>query len=387
LETEEDLMEDRPSDRDLLIALAATSALSRAAVCRLAAELDRWARQEDPGDPQQRAAELGLPPIQLTRARALLPQAKALAARERERTERLGAQLLTALDPEYPERLRQLSLAPPVLYIRGAIPAGPAVAVVGSRRADAYGREVADLFSRSLAAAGVAVISGFARGVDAAAHRGALAAGGPTVAVLGCGLGIDYPTGHSALGAEIAASGAMVSEFPPGLPPRSWHFPVRNRIIAALASGTLVVQATLRSGSLITARHALDLGREVWAVPGRIFDEKSMGPNALIRDGAALVEHPADILENLLGSLGQPMARGAMKTAQEPEIPEEPGRETPPGAAGTVLAALPAGVTLVAEDVAARAGMGVDQVLGVLLELELTGWVRRLPGGLYGRLG
>jgi DNA processing protein len=189
------------------------------------------------------------------------------------------------------------------------------------------------------------------------------------------------------LGEEIAASGAMVSEFPPGLPPRSWHFPVRNRIIAALASGTLVVQATLRSGSLITARHALDLGREVWAVPGRIFDEKSMGPNALIRDGAALVEHPADILENLLGSLGQPMARGAMKTAKEPEIPEEPGREPPPGTAGTVLAALPAGVTLVAEDVAARAGMGVDQVLGVLLELELTGWVRRLPGGLYGRLG
>jgi len=373
-------MENRPTDRDLLIALAATSALSRAAVCRLGAELDRWARGEDPKDVPARAAELGLPPTQLSRARAILPEARTLAARERERVERLGAHLLTSLDPEYPERLRQLSLAPPVLYIRGTIPDGPAVAVVGSRRADVYGREVADLFSRSLAAAGVAVISGFARGVDAAAHRGALAVGGATVAVLGCGLGVDYPNGHAGLREEIAAQGALVSEFPPGLPPRSWHFPVRNRIIAALASGTLVVQATLRSGSLITARHALDLGREVWAVPGRIFDEKSMGPNALIKDGAALVEHPADILE----SLGKPAARTPVKPAAEPE---EPGREMPSGVSGKVLAALPPGITLAAEDLAARAGIGVDQALGVLLELELTGWVRRLPGGAYGRLG
>jgi DNA processing protein len=377
-------MEDRSSARDLSIALTATPALSRAAVCRLAAELDRWAGPGSrPLDPVERAAELGVPPTQLARALAVLPQARAVARRERERAERLGAHLLTLHDPGYPERLRQLSLAPPVLYIRGTLPAGPAVAIVGSRRADADGREVADLFARSLAAAGVAVISGFARGVDAAAHRGALAAGGATAAVLGCGLGVDYPAGHTALGEEIAASGAMVSEFPCGLPPRNWHFPVRNRIIAALADGTLVVQAAPRSGSLITARHALDLGREVWAVPGRIFDERSLGPNALIRDGACLVEHPRDLLE----TLGRPAPRGATISPEMPEVPPEPERETPPGLAGAVLAALPRGATLLPEDVAVRAGLAVDQVLGTLLELELNGWVRRHPGGVYGRLG
>jgi DNA processing protein len=381
-------MADRSPARDLLIALTATSSLSRAAVCRLGAELDRWAGVPAPADPVRQAAELGVPPAQLARARAVLPQAAALARRETERAERLGAHLLTALDPAYPERLRQLSLAPPVLYIRGRLPEGPAVAIVGSRRADAYGREVADLFARALAAAGVAVVSGFARGVDAAAHRGALAVGGATVAVLGCGLGVDYPSGHAALGEEIAAGGigAMVSEFPCGLPPRTWHFPVRNRIIAALTDGTLVVQATLRSGSLITARHALDLGREVWAVPGRIFDERSQGPNALLRDGAGLVEHPRDILE----SLGRPMPRSEAipsEASEAPEVPAEPERETPPGPAGAVLAALPPGVSLAPEDLAARAGLAIDQTLGALLELELNGWVKRHPGGAYGRLG
>jgi DNA processing protein len=380
-------MDNRSSDRDLLIALTATSALSRAAVCRLAAELDLWAHRPIPADPMRQAAELGVPPAQLARARAVLPQAATLARREIERAGRLGAHLLTLLDPDYPERLRQLSLAPPVLYIRGQLPVGPAVAIVGSRRADAYGREVADLFARALAASGVAVVSGFARGVDAAAHRGALAGGGPTVAVLGCGLGVDYPSGHAALGEEIAAGGgcgAMVSEFPCGLPPRTWHFPVRNRIIAGLTEGTLVVQATLRSGSLITARHALDLGREVWAVPGRIFDERSMGPNSLIRDGACLVEHPRDLLE----TLGRPFPRAEIPgLLAGPEAPPAPERETPPGQAGALLAALPAGTCLAPEDLAARAGLGIDQTLGALLELELTGWVKRYPGGGYGRLG
>jgi DNA processing protein len=172
----------------------------------------------------------------------------------------------------------------------------------------------------------------------------------------------------------------MVSEFPCGLPPRTWHFPVRNRIIAALTEGTLVVQATVRSGSLITARHALDLGREVWAIPGRIFDERSLGPNALIRDGAALVEHPRDLLE----SLGRPVPRAGISGT---ESAPEPEREAPPGLAGSLLAALPSGISLAPEDLAARAGTGIDQALGALLELELTGWVKRYPGGAYGRLG
>jgi DNA processing protein len=225
----------------------------------------------------------------------------------------------------------------------------------------------------------VTVVSGFARGVDAAAHRGALSAPeGRTVAVLGCGLGVDYPSGHADLGREIAARGAVVSELPFGAEPRAWHFPVRNRVIAALSAGTLVVQAAPRSGSLVTARHALDLGRQVWAVPGRIFDERSIGPNALIRDGAALVQHPKEILEELFGVSHTP---GALPLFAEAET--EP--EAPPGVAGQVLGCLPKGASRAPEELAAAAGLPVDQVLGALLELELGGLVKRMVGGVYGR--
>ena len=303
---------------------------------------------------------------------------------------RLAVRVVLLGDPDYPAVLGQLEPPPPVLYLRGELPAAPAVAVVGSRRADPYGSEVAETFARHLAGAGVTVVSGFARGIDAAAHRGALAApGGSTVAVLGCGLGVDYPRGHARLGCDIAGRGAVVTEFPCGLTPRAWHFPVRNRVIAALAAGTLVVQAAPRSGSLLTARHALDLGREVWAVPGRIFDERSLGPNALIRDGAALVLHPRDILDALdalpsgrtarrAGS-GEP-AGGAAEPRPPAELPPPP-----PGLAGEVLAALPAGAVRLAEEIAAGLAAPIDRVLGALLELELGGWVRRHPGGPYGR--
>ncbi|HYG64901.1 MAG TPA: DNA-processing protein DprA, partial [Thermoanaerobaculia bacterium] len=294
-------MKALPTGRELLIALNAAPSLSRPALYRLAAELERWAGPRQPEDTAESlSSKVGVPVLQMTRALAALPGAADLAARETAEADRLGAAIVTTLDPGYPPPLRQLAPPPPVLYIEGRLSAGsaePAVAVVGSRRADPYGREVAGLFAQALAAAGVPVVSGFALGVDEAAHRGALAAErGETVAVLGCGLGVDYPRGQGALAREIAGRGAVVSEFPCGQEPRAWHFPVRNRVIAALTAGTLVVQAAPRSGSLITARHALDLGREVWAVPGRIFDEKSIGPNALIRDGAQLVQHPRDIL-------------------------------------------------------------------------------------------
>jgi DNA processing protein len=195
------------------------------------------------------------------------------------------------------------------------------------------------------------------------------------VAVLGCGLGVDYPAGHERLGREIAASGALLSEFPCGLAPRSWHFPVRNRLIAALSAGTLVVQAVLRSGSLLTARWAADLGREVWAIPGRIFDERSLGPNSLIRDGAPLVQHPRDILD----ALGSTFQLQPEPTYQKEE--EEPVS----GFLGTVLTALPPGDLRLPEEIAAGLDAPVDQVLGALLELELAGRVRRHPGSAYGR--
>jgi DNA processing protein len=344
----------------------------------MAQEVDRWLGSEEPAGDLARA--VGVPETQMARALALAGRPEIVAAaagREQAAAERLGARLVLFADPGYPAALRQLPLPPPVLAVRGEIPDRPAVAMVGSRKADPYGKEVAELFARALAEAGVTVVSGFARGVDAAAHRGALSApGGRTVAVLGCGLEIDYPAGHSALGREIAARGALVSEFPCDAGPRSWHFPVRNRVIAALSAGTLVVQATAKSGSLVTARHALDLGREVWAVPGRIFDERSLGPNALIRDGATLVQHPREILEAIFP--------GKRPLPLFPETPA-PAEPPPPGPPGDVLSALPAGSPRAPEELAEATGLAVDQVLGALLELELAGLVRRTPGGLYGR--
>ncbi len=371
----------QPTRRELLIALNAAPDLSRPAAYRLAQELDRWSMAGSP--PEHLAAETGVPRAQMRKALAALETAAGVAARQTAEAERLGGRIVTVDDAGYPAGLRQLSPPPPVLYIRGEMPGGevpgePAVAIVGSRRADAYGREAADLFARALAAAGVTVVSGFAQGIDAAAHRSALAApGGRTVAVLGCGLGVDYPRGHARLAEEIAAAGALVSEFPCGLIPRAWHFPLRNRSLAAMTAGTLVVQAAPRSGSLITARHALDLGRDVWAVPGRIFDETSLGANALIREGAHLAQHPADLLETLLPTLA------AAQLALPPQ--PDPGPELPAGFAGQVLAEIPPGKARLAEEIAARLASPVDRVLAALLELELEGWVKRLPGSIYGR--
>lgn len=371
------------NDADLRIALNAHPRISRPAVCRLVQELGRWRSSAE--SPERLAPRIGVPRAQLQRAIALLErpdETAAAAARERAEAGRLGARIVLADEDGYPAGLRHLPLPPAAIYLRGEVIDGPAVAIVGSRRADGYGREVAELFARSLAAAGVAVVSGFAHGIDAAAHRGALSATeGRTVAVLGCGLGVDYPAGHSSLGDEIAERGALLSELPCGTGPRAWHFPVRNRLIAALAAGTLVVQAAPRSGSLVTARHAVDLGRQVWAVPGRIFDERSLGPNALIRDGATPVQHPKEILEELFPGPGMlPLFEDT-----PPLAPPTPLPEPPPGLNGEVLGALPPGSTRAPEELAAATGLAIDQVLGALLELELGGWVKRLAGGIYGR--
>jgi DNA processing protein len=378
-----------PSRRELLIALNAATEISRPAVYRLSQELDRWFNAaEAGGDPELLAAELGVPKSQLAKALALRERAPELAAREIADVGTLNGRILTLEDPGYPAGLLQLSPPPPVITVRGAVPEGPAVAIVGSRKADAYGREAAELFARSLAAAGIVVVSGFARGIDAAAHRSAMAApAGRTVAVLGCGLAVDYPKGHARLAGEIAERGAVVSEFPCNLIPRAWHFPLRNRSIAALAAATLVVQAAHRSGSLITARHALDLGRDVWAVPGRIFDESSLGANALIRDGAGLAQHPADLLEVLLPSLprlARQLALPVTPGMQTPPAPD-PKPEAPSGFPGQVLAEIPRGATRGAEEIAVRLDVPIDRVLAALLELELMSLIKRLPGSIFGR--
>lgn len=206
----------------------------------------------------------------------------------------------------YPSRLAEIADPPPVLWYRGTAPIldAPAVAIVGSRAGSPYAREVAFRLASDLALRGVTVASGLARGVDAAAHRGALAAGGPTVGVPGCGVDVVYPPEHGDLLQAVAAAGAVAGELPPGEPPRAFHFPRRNRLISGLSLAVVVVEASERSGSLITARCAAEQGRDVMAVPGNVLAGRSRGAHALIRDGARIVETAADILEEIRPGLG-----------------------------------------------------------------------------------
>ncbi len=276
----------------------------------------------------------------------------------------LGWRFMPAGEGGYPARLATLSDAPLGLFMRGAWLAAKAVALVGSRRASAYGREVAEYLGRELARAGVTVVSGMARGVDAAAHRGALAAGGPTAAVWGCGPDRVYPPEHESLAEEIAAHGCLVTEYPPGSPPRAHHFPERNRIIAGLADVVIVVEADERSGALITAGLALEEGREVMAIPGSVFSRLSAGPNGLLRAGAAPVLTADDVLA-VLGVARQPALTG---TAEAP-----------------LLAAIPPGESASIDHLAAATGQPVAQVVQGLLELELAGRVSRETDGRYRR--
>lgn len=214
-----------------------------------------------------------------------------------------GLRQLRRGEPGYPALLAAIHDPPDPLWLRGSAPVSllslPAVAVVGSRACSPYGAQVARLIGREVAAAGGVVVSGLARGVDAEAHRGALEAGGPTVAVLGCGIDRDYPASHATLAARIAESGLVVSEYEPGVEPAPWQFPARNRIIAGLCKAVVIVEARERSGALITAGFATQGGRDVFAVPGEITSSLSRGTNELLRDGAAPLLSPDDVLAEL----------------------------------------------------------------------------------------
>ena len=362
----------------LLIWLNTCGKIPRESVCRLAAQLSSWIRLDRSRALSSTAVELGVPEPHLTKVLDYRPLIEEVVDKELERVETLGARILTLIDDDYPGALRDLSLPPPILYCRGRIPSRPAIAIVGSRRADPLGLEVAELFGRELAACGVTVVSGLALGVDAAAHRGAMETlNGRTLAVLGCGIDVMYPRQHRRLREQISSQGALISEFPLGTTPFARHFPIRNRLIAALALGTLVVQGARRSGSLITARLALDLGRDVYAIPGRIFDELAIGPNTLIRDGALVALLPRDIVESLPSSVQDGLVNRAPRKADR--------RPPVKGVPGEVLQAMPPGELMAADKLAEASGLAIDQVLGSLLELELTGWVRRHPGPAYQR--
>lgn len=358
---------------DLLVALNLCPRISRPALCRLAAEIDTWLD----GDPKRCAAEIGVPALQISRAREIVPQAARLAGEERIRAEEQNVSLLTSRGAGYPQALHQLSLAPPVLYLRGrpeSLEPKRAIAIVGARKMDAYGRECVQYFARELASAGLLIVSGFAIGIDSLAHEGALEAGGMTLAVLGCGLDVDYPGGSRNRAAAIARNGALVTEFPLGCQPRPFNFPIRNRLIAALADATLVIQAKKRSGSLITAHHALDLGRDVFAIPGRIFDELAMGTNELIADGALPALCAKDILERF-GIESPPRKSEA--------APESATREKEAKGNPLLEHLLKASEGMLAEDLAVALKLPLDQILGALLELELEGRIERNPGPLY----
>lgn len=267
--------------------------------------------------------------------------------------------------PGYPPLLAELHDPPACLHLRGGaaeILARTAVAIVGARSCSSYGAQVARELARDLAAAGIVVVSGLARGVDGEAHRGALAAGGPTVAVLGCGIDRDYPRAHADLARRIVDSGLVVSEYAPGVEPSPWRFPARNRIVAGLAKATVVIEARRRSGALITADFALELGREVFAVPGEITSGLSEGTNDLIRQGATPLLSAGDVLE-VLGIEPAP-----------PPLPATLSVE-----ARAVWEALAAGASTL-DELSQAAGVGSAEVAVALTELELAGLVVQSDG-------
>jgi DNA processing protein len=393
-------MAGQPSERELLIALNAQADIPRAAVYRLAAERASWAGLQGEEGIELMAAAIGVPSAPLRRAVAIVGRAREIAQQENAAAARHGGRIVTFRDQGYPAPLALLRPAPPVLAARGEMPTAPAVAVVGSRRVDARSRALGEKLARALAEAGVTVVSGLASGMDAAAHRAALALPeGRTVAVLGCGLGVEYPRGNAVLAQEIARQGMLLSEFPCGAGPRRWHFPTRNRVIAALASATLVVPTAAGPGTLLTVRQTLRLGRPVFAASLPPGDAPSPLADPIWQHTIP-IHHPGEILDWLGLASAAASQQGAGQDALDspppsPPSPPSPAQPTaplspfsappPPGLAGRTLLAIPPGAFRSPETIAADAGAPIDAILGTLLELELEGLIRRLPGAVYVR--
>jgi len=283
--------------------------------------------------------------------------------------EQKGITALSFESPAYPEMLREIEDAPLILYMKGnIIPQDRyAISVVGSRKLTEYGASVADNFAGNLASMGFTIISGMARGVDSLSHRAALKAGGRTIAVLGSGVDVPYPPENKALMEKIIESGGVISEFTPGTLPDKENFPRRNRIISGLSLGVLVVEATSDSGALITARYAADQGREVFAVPGNITSANSEGTNKLIRNGARLVRHANDIVEELA-----PVLKGFIRSADKVAIDITDEEKS----LCTVLSGEPKQI----DEISRESGLPAAKVLGVLLRLEIKGAVKQITG-------
>ncbi|MBM7854413.1 DNA processing protein [Desulfohalotomaculum tongense] len=279
---------------------------------------------------------------------------------------------ITYEDENYPQLLKEIFDPPPVLFVRGSLDKlDYSVALVGTRRATAYGRTAAQRLAAELAEYNVAVVSGMARGIDSAAHRGALSAGGVTVAVLGCGLDVVYPPENGRLMDEIIQNGAVISEFPLGSPPEAWHFPSRNRIISGLSKVVVVVEAAEKSGALITADLALEQGREVMAVPGSIYSKMSKGPLGLLKQGARPVTGAADILNELgleeLFNDVQDRGRHKFKLSPAEQKVYEMLRGDP----------------LHLEELIQRLNFPSQEIMAALMFLEVKGLIKKMPGRMY----
>jgi DNA processing protein len=297
----------------------------------------------------------------------------------RRRAREAGIQVLAWNDPAFPSLLAAISDCPPVLWYRGDLTAfdPPMVAIVGSRAATSVSVDTAARLAADLAARGITVVSGLARGVDSAAHRGALTQG-RTIAVLGSGVDYIYPSEHKPLAAQIAGTGLVVSEYPPGTAPLPHHFPLRNRLISGLSLAVVVIEASEKSGSLITAGCALEQGREVMAVPGNVLSGRNRGGHALLKDGAKIVETADDIVEGL----GWDPARAC---APGPSVEAEASSSGTAASTDPVLSAMAAGQPCDLDGLAMASGLEIRRLLPRLIELELAGLVRRLGGGRFVR--
>lgn len=323
------------------------------------------------------ADELQAAGVKNAGVRDILSPDRRQQARCRDWLQATDCSIVTWLDTRYPSLLREISAPPPLLFIRGDIDvlSLPQLAIVGSRSATPGGHETARRFAGHLAQAGFCITSGLALGIDAAAHRAALTAGGQTIAVFGAGPDIIYPREHAALADEIAGQGALVSEFAPGCAPNRWQFPRRNRIISGLTLGTLVVEAGLRSGALITARTAAEQGREVFAIPGSIHNPVARGCHRLIRTGAKLVETADDIIEELGG-----MIAGLAATIEQNPAPKA---ERVLDSDYKRLLGLMGWDPVPVDTLIARSGLTAEEVSSMLLILELEERVEPLSGGYY----
>jgi DNA processing protein len=293
---------------------------------------------------------------------------------------REGCRFLVRGGPGYPALLEEIYDPPLVLYARGQLAPldQPGIAIVGTRRPTIYGLQMAQGIASDLGTRGISVISGLARGIDASAHRGCLKGNGETVAILGCGIDIVYPREHRQLTQQILEHGLLLSEFAPGTSPAPQNFPVRNRIISGLALGTLIVEASEYSGSLITARLAMEQNREVFALPGNLTTPQSFGPNYLIKQGAKLVQSWRDIVEELPSQYRQKIL-----IRENTLSPEKKELDLLSDEENMILGALKMDEATQFDKIFRRSGLGISRLSNLLLNLEMRGWIRQLPGNLY----